>query len=229
MNDFFQRYVRHNWALKLASLGLAVGLWLAVARDPVAEVALEVPIELHNIPANLELSSDNVPQAQIRLRGPQRVVHRLRAADVYAEITLDTLRPGPRTFDLTSRQIHHPSELEVVQVIPNQVHLNFDTRLTRSVPVHPRVMGTFVEGYQIGQILVDPTQIAISGPKQRVESVESAITDPVDVTGAVTRVTFTRHAYVADPLVQVVNPDPVRITVMMEKGTGDARSAPASQ
>ncbi len=229
MNSFFQRYVVHNWVLKLASLGLAVGLWLAVARDPVAEVAIEVPIELHNIPANLELSSDNVPQAQIRLRGPQRLVHRLRATDVYAEISLDSLRPGPRTFDLTSRQIHHPSELEVVQVIPNQVHLTFDTRLTRSVPVHPRVTGTFAEGYQIGQISVDPSEIAVSGPKQRVEAVESAITDPVDVTGAITRVAFTRHAYVADPLVQVVSPDPVHITVMMEKGAGNARSVPASQ
>jgi len=44
MTDFFHRYVRHNIGLKLLSLALAVGLWLAVARDPLAEVAVEVPI-----------------------------------------------------------------------------------------------------------------------------------------------------------------------------------------
>src|SRR5580692_8008276 len=112
MQDFFRRYVFHNLGLKLISLGLAVGLWLAVARDPVAEVAVDVAIEFHNIPQNLEISSENVPRAQIRLRGPERVVHRLQPSDVYAEIELNGLRPGERTFDLTAQQIHEPSRSE---------------------------------------------------------------------------------------------------------------------
>ena len=45
MNDLLHRYVLHNLGLKLVSLALAMGLWLAVTRDPVAEVAVEVPIE----------------------------------------------------------------------------------------------------------------------------------------------------------------------------------------
>ena len=149
MRDFFHRYVFHNLGLKLISLALAVGVWLAVARDPVAEVAVDVAIEFHNIPQNLEISSDNIPRAQIRLRGPERVVRRLQPSDVYAEIELNGLRPGERTFDLTAQQIHEPSELEVVQVVPSQVHLMFDTRLTRQVPVQPRVVGNFAPGYGI--------------------------------------------------------------------------------
>ncbi|SRR5579862_1982470 len=228
MTNFFQRYVAHNWGLKLVSLGLAVGMWLAVARDPTAEIAVTVPIELHNIPANLEVSSDDVPQVQIRLRGPERIVHRLRPTDIYAEIGLDGLKPGARTYDLTSRQIHHPMELEVVQILPGQVHLTFDTRLTRSIPVHPRVVGSFVNGYQIGQIVVEPSSILVTGPQHRVEAIDAAITDPVDISGAMTRVTFTRHPYVADPLIQVASSDPVHITVIMEKPTNGAQpSAPA--
>jgi YbbR domain-containing protein len=217
MRDFLHRYVFHNLGLKLISLGLAVGVWLAVARDPVAEVAVEVAIEFHNIPQSLEISSDNIPRAQIRLRGPERVVHHLQPSDVYAEIDLSGLKPGERTFDLTAQQIHEPSELEVVQVVPTQFHLTFDTRLTRQVPVQPRVAGALAPGYGIQQILVDPPAITISGPKKHVEAVESAITDPVDVSGAINRATFTRHAYVSDPLIQVASPDPVRVTVIMQK------------
>src|SRR5437899_1988594 len=91
MADFFRRYVLHNLGLKLLSLVLAVGLWVAVARDPIAEVAVSVPIEFHRI------------------------------------------------------------------------------------------------------------------------------TDPVDATGTVERASFTTHAYVSDPLVQLVRPAPVRVTVIMEK------------
>jgi YbbR domain-containing protein len=217
MLDFLHRHVLHNLGLKLISLALAVGLWLAVARDPVAEVAVDVPVEFHNIPPNLEISSENIPRAQIRLRGPERVVHRLQASDVYAEIELSGVKPGERTFDLTAQQIHQPSELEVVQVVPNQFHLNFDARLIRQVPVQPRIVGTFVSGYSIERVVVDPPTITISGPKKHVEAVDAAITDPVDVSGDINRATFTRHAYVSDALIQVASPDPVRVTVIMQK------------
>jgi len=227
MRDFLHRHVVHNLGLKLISIVLAVGLWLAVSRDPVAEVAVDVPIEFHNIPQNLEISSENVPRAQIRLRGPERMVHRIQPADVYAEIELAGIKPGERTFDLTAQQIHQPSELEVVQVVPSQFHLAFDARLTRQVPVQPRVVGNFASGYGIDRVMVDPATITISGPKKHVEAVESAITDPVDVSGVMNRTTFTRHAYVSDALIQVASPDPVRVTVIMQKIsiTGGAQPA----
>jgi YbbR domain-containing protein len=217
MTDFIRRHVLHNFGLKLISLALAVGLWLLVARDPVAEVAVTVPIEFQNTPENLEISTENIPQAQIRVRGPERVVRQLRPLDVHPEIDLSGAKPGERTFDLGAHQIRQPYDLEVVQIVPSQFHLSFDTRLTRQVEVHPRVIGTFAPGYSIGRVAVDPPSITISGPQKRVEAVEAAITDPVDVSGTMERGTFTTHAYVSDPMVQVVHPGPIRVTVIMGK------------
>jgi YbbR domain-containing protein len=220
MSDFFQRVVLHNLGLKVVALALSVGLWLAVARDPVAEVAVDIPIEVRNLPQDLEISSEIVPKAQIRLRGPERVIHQLQASDVYAAIEFNGVRPGERTFDLTAQQIHQPSGLEVVQIVPSQFHLAFDVRVTRAVPVQPRVIGNFAQGYRIGQIVTDPATVTITGPKARVEAVESATTDPIDVSGAMNRLTFVRHPYISDPLVQVKHADPVRITVIMEQAPG---------
>lgn len=217
MRDFLRRYVFPNFGLKLISLALAAGLWVAVAREPAAEVAVDVPIEFRNIAENLEVITEAIPQAQIRLRGPEYLVRELRPSDVHAEIDLSGLKPGEHTFDLTARQIRHPRELAVVQIIPNQFHLAFDARLTRSVEVHPRVFGTFASGYRIGQIVVEPSTITITGPESRVAAVDAAITDPIDVSGTIERATFVRHAYVSDPLVQVTASNPVRITVVMEK------------
>lgn len=217
MKEFLRRRVLHDIGLKLISLGLAVGLWVAVKREPVSEVAIDVPIEFHNIPENLEISTENIPRAEIRVRGPERIVRQLQSSDVHAEIELSGLRPGERTFDLTAQQVHKPKELEVVQVVPSQFHLVFDVRLSRRVEVHPRVVGSFAAGYGLGHIEVEPSTITISGPQKRVEAVQAAITDPVDVSGTMDRATFVRHAYVSDPLVQVTNTDPVRVTVIMEK------------
>jgi diadenylate cyclase len=217
MKAFFQRHVLHNLGLKLLSLALALGLWRALALDQVTEIAVDVPIEFHNIPENLEISSEYIPRAQIRVRGPQRVVRRLQAVDVSADIELSGMKPGERTFDLTADQIHQPRELEVVQIIPSQFHLAFDARLSRQVPVRPRVVGTFAPGYAIGHIVAEPSMVTVSGPQKRVEAVEAAITDPIDASGTTDRGTFVRHAYISDPLVQVMNANPVRVTVIMEK------------
>ncbi len=73
-----------------------------MARSPIAEVEVKVPIEFQNLPDKLEIDSANYTEAQIRVRGPERVIHRLQAADVHAEIDLATVRPGERTFDLSS-------------------------------------------------------------------------------------------------------------------------------
>jgi YbbR domain-containing protein len=218
MKNFLRRRVLPNLGLKLVSLALAVGLWLAVTRDPVSEAAVDVPIEFHNIPANLEIGSETVPRAQIWVRGPERIVRGLRPADVYAAIELSGVKPGERTFDLTTNQIHQPRELAVTQIIPSQLHISFDARLTRQVPVLPRVVGTFAAGYQIGKVVAEPSTVTISGPQKRVEAVDAAITDSIDASGTMDRATFVRHAYVSDPLVQVMDANPVRVTVIMEKG-----------
>ncbi len=224
MSDFFRRAVWNNFGLKLLSLALAISLWLVVARDPVAEVAVEVPIEFSNMPQNLEISSEIIPRIQIRLSGPQRLVRRLQSSDVYYSLDLGTVKAGERTFDLIPAQVHKPSGIEVEQVIPSQFHVAFDVRETRQVPIEPRVVG-IAPGYRVGHIDVDPSRITISGPQKRVAAVESATTDPVDVSGVTDRMWFARHAYVSDPLIQVANPDPVRVTVIMEKAPA-ATSAP---
>jgi len=219
---FFQRIFVHNIGLKLVSLLLAIGLWLAVARDPIAEVEMRVPIEFRNLPDSLEVDSASFTEAQIRVRGPGRVIHGLQVADVRAEIDLAGVRPGERTFDLTGRQVHVPEEVEVVQIIPGQFHLSFDNRATRVVEVRPSVTGNFASGLRVAQRIADPPSVMITGPRRRVETVEAAITDPVDASGVMTRATFVTQAYVPDPLIQVVHPTPIRVTVIME-GSGDEK------
>jgi len=221
MFDVLRRYVFANFGYKVVSLALAVGLWWAIAHDPVAEAGVTVPIEFHRIPSNLEISSVNIPEAQVRVRGPERLIHELRVQDVHVEVDLTGVKPGERTFDLTAQQVRQPRDLEVVQIVPSQVRLNFDSGLTRQVPIQPRVIGTFAPGYRIAKVLADPAAVSISGPKQRVEAVEAATTDPVDASGNMERGSFVTNAFVSDPLVQIVHPAPVRVTVIMERATAE--------
>jgi len=229
MIDFLQRYVFAHFGYKVISLALAIGLWWAISHDPVAEVSVTVPIEFHNIPPNLDISSVDISEVQVRIRGPERLVHEMRSQDVHVEVDLSGVKPGERTFDMSARQVRHPRDLEVQQVVPSQVRLNFDSILTREVEVRPRVLGTFAPGFHIERVLTDPARVSISGPKQRVEAVEAATTDPVDASGSITASTFVTNAFVSDPLVQIVRPAPVRVTVIMQKGSIEPTGKPSPE
>lgn len=218
MINFFKRYVLHNLGLKLLSLLLAAGLWFIISPDEQpAEVAMRAPIVFQHVPSHLEISSQFIPEAQIRVRGPERIVRHLEPNEIQAEIDLSDAKPGERTFDLTSQQVRHPSDVRVVQIVPSELHLDFDMRLTRQVVVHPRVTGNFSDGEQIVRTEADPSEITITGPKSHVEKVEAATTDPVDATGTHDNAVFTTNAYVPDPLVQVVESTPIRVSVTVEK------------
>ncbi len=214
--NFFRRWVLHNFWLKALSLLLATGLWMAISPDQQpAEVAIRVPIEFEHVPRHLEISSENVPEAQIRVRGPERMIRNLRSVDLHAELDLADAKPGERTFDLTAQQVRHQRDLQVVQVVPGQVHLSFDTRLTRDVEIHPQIAGNFASGEQIAKVIVTPERITITGPQHHVENVVAATTDPIDASGTRTQATFLTNVYISDPLVQVVNPTSVSVRVIM--------------
>jgi YbbR domain-containing protein len=220
MIKFLRRYVFHNAGLKLLSLLIAVLLWVAVAHEPMTEVALTVPIEFHHVPDALELSTENIPPVQVRVRGPARTVRNLDQAEVHAIVDLAGAHVGEITYDLRPSQIRVPLSVEVVQVVPTQVRLDFDKQLWRQVEVKPRVIGTFASGVHLAQIISDPRQVAIVGPQGHVMSVESAMTDPVDASGVVGRATFTTHVYVPDPLVRTQQSQ-VRVTVITTASDDD--------
>jgi YbbR domain-containing protein len=214
--DFFRRYVVNNLGLKILSLIIAVLLWMAIAVEPKPEVAITVPIEFHNSPDNLEISSETIPQVQVLVKGPSGVVHSLGTAEVHAMIDLASATPGEHTYDLSPVRVRVPRDVEVLQVIPSQFRISFDYRASKKVDVRPRVIGATAPGFRMQDVKVDPSSVTVIGPQKRVDAIESVITDPVDASGVMGRATFNTHVYVSDPLVRLQNPSVVHVTVVTD-------------
>ena len=58
-----------NLGLKLLSICIAALLWLVVAGERVVERVLRVPVELQNLPAELEIVSNPPDTVEVRVRG----------------------------------------------------------------------------------------------------------------------------------------------------------------
>jgi YbbR domain-containing protein len=222
MGNFVRKYILKNLPFKIVSLAIAFLLWWAVGRDQPLEVAMTVPLEFQNAPTNLEVNSNYPFEARVTLRGPERLMQELNPSEVHAVLNLQGAQPGEQTYDLGRSQVQVPRNVSVVRVVPGQFHISFDRSVTRTVPVQPRVIGTLLSGYGITDVSADPATITIVGPERRVDSIQTAMTDPVDATGVVGKATFTTHAYVPDPLVRVQAPGAIHVTVDTAKTSGRA-------
>jgi len=177
------------------------------------------------VPDNLEIITERIPEAQIRARGPAETVRRMVQTDVHVTVDLQNVRPGEHTYDLTSAQVRLPLEVEVVQVVPAQLHLAFDRQGHRQLPIRPRLTG-LAPGALPPAITVDPATALVIGPAKRVENTDTVLTDAIDLGGASLPATFSGvHIYVADPLVRVAQPASVTVKVTASAARGRPRGA----
>ncbi len=214
----FRRYVLHNLHLKIAALALAVLLWWAIAYEARVEMAFQSPLEFRHAPQGLVLSSEMPTTVLVRVRGLSSALRRLSAADLAVTLNLSGFdRPGERSYPLVVSDIRIPFGVRVVQIVPAQVRLRFEARATRSIPVTPRIVGTVAPGYQLAAHQVFPPSVTVVGPESHVAMLDSATTDPVDVTGVIARAQFWTNAFVADPLLRIQDSQPVRVVVEMKR------------
>lgn len=175
------RRLTRNLGWKLFSLAAAFGLWLALSGARESTTSITVPVQYRNIPKNLEISSEIVEQAHLVLRGPSAQLSRLSGATMPIVFDLANFNnPGESTLTINKNHIALPPGVTLDRAIPGQVRLNLENRVTRAIPVHPRVHNV-PEGARVATITVTPETLVIIGPASRVNNLEKVETDSVDV------------------------------------------------
>ena len=82
-----------NLTLKIVSFVLAVIVWFLVVGEQKSEVRLTVPIELRNLPTDLEVV-ESLSQVEVTLRGASSFVKRLTPGDIEVYVDLNNVARG---------------------------------------------------------------------------------------------------------------------------------------
>jgi hypothetical protein len=229
-------FLRGDTALRLASLGLAVGLWFVIAGKQTAERGVEVPVELRNVPRDLELTGDTVNTVDVRVRASPGLINSLDAATIRATIDLVGAQEGERIVQLAPDQIQAPQGFRVIKITPSLLTLKLERTMRKTIPVRPRVIGRPAPGFEVGEIASDPAEVHVAGPRSRVQEIESAFTEPVSVEGADATATELVNVGLEDPLLRLEGGSRVRVTAVVrearetrlfEKLRVEARGRPA--
>jgi len=172
-----------NLTLKFVSLGLGTMLWLTVGSDHFVERSVRVPLLFQNVPETLEIAPDAPDSVEVHLRG--RVSQLSGNQDeVAVYINLSDGRAGSRLFHLRTDQVTTPFGVEVTQVFPSTVMLTLEPTGTKSVKVDATVEGEPAEGFAIGKITVEPSEVEVEGPESQLKVLRTAMTETVIVEGA---------------------------------------------
>lgn len=210
-------FLLDHLGLKLTSLALAAALWFVIAGEKTSEMGLEVPVELQNLPKELELMGDPVMQVEVRLRASPGIIQQVERGDVSARIDLAGVSEGERIVHLTAASISVPFGVTVVRINPSIVTLNFELTLQKLVPVRPRLIGRPAANHEVAEVSVEPAEVRIAGPKSRVQEVESAFTEPVSVEGATSNVTDTVNLGLEDPVLRTLDSSSVKVTARIRE------------
>ncbi len=207
-----------HFGLKLLSVGLAVLLWLTVAGERTVERGLRVPLDLQQFPAGLELGGEPPSLVDVRVRGASSALSRMSAGDIVAVVDLHAARPGRRLYQLSPEQVRTPFDVQVLQVTPASIALEFETSLARQVPVAPTIEGEPAPGYIVGQVTVDPRMVEIVGPESAVKDTADAITEAISVAGARQPITESVTVGLLNPMVRLKTPRQAAVTVQVLPG-----------
>jgi len=217
---WFRALLMENVWWKVLSLAIAVVLWAAVSSEPELSTFPVVTVEYRNRPDEIEFDADPVSSVKLELSGPSGELSGMGpAGGVRPQVILDLsdITPGRHTFIISDRNVKLPRGVKLEGAIPPEIQLQFDRRLSRSVPVHIPVSGDGQNGYHVVSMEVDPSQVQIVGPASRIERITGATTDPVDVSSLVGYAKFQRNAYVQDPYVRLESPSLVTVGIAMRR------------
>jgi YbbR domain-containing protein len=204
-----------HFGLKVLSLGLALLLWMVVSGEETVERGLRIPLELQQIPNDLEVLGDVPATIDVRVRGASGALSRVGPGDVVAVLDLRTARPGRRLFPLTPDQVRVPFGVEVVQLLPASVALAFEGSATREVKVVPATDGRPAPGYAVGEMTAEPRTVEVVGPESAVERATEVLTEPVPVGGAKANVRQSVTLGLLDPSLRLKTARSATVTVQI--------------
>ena len=170
-----------NLGLKFLSTIIACLLWLLVAGERVVERVMRAPVEFQNLPAGLELVGIPPDTVEVRLRGSSGALSRMASGDMAAVLDLRTARPGRRLFHVTPTQITVPYGIEVVQVGPSTLPVEFEMTGFRTVPIEPVVEGKPADGFEVTKVTTEPQTVEVTGPESALKRLANAVTESVSV------------------------------------------------
>ena len=180
MKDWFLR----DYKLKLLSLGVAMVLWVFVHWEERTQLVLRLPIQIVNLPENLLLLNEELPEINVVVEGPKTILQFSKDAfpKVYP-VDLKGKKAGTLAVRVDPQRLALPRGTTVAQISPSLITLRLREVSTLRLPVRVRLKGTPKRGYVLKDVWVNPPTIEITALKEELRRLRVIHTEPIFLAG----------------------------------------------
>jgi YbbR domain-containing protein len=174
-------FLKNRW-LKLVSFLLALVLWLTFIPEEkiFTEKTLTVPLEIHNIPSQMEIVEKPPSTVDVKIRSTRRLIGQITPANVSVILDLQHVSVNQVNFPLSMDMIYVPEGAEAKEVSPSQINLKLETIKEIPLEVIVDFTGEIPEGYKMTQYEVIPLEILVKGPESKINEKFKLKTLPID-------------------------------------------------
>lgn len=219
MKRIIKNIFLRNWGLKLFSLLLALVLWLTLIPEEkiLSEKTLTVPLELHNIPAQMELVERPPSTVDVKIRAPQRILNQFTSVAVHAALNLERASVEQTEYPLNKNMISLPSGGEVMDIYPSQVNLRLERTKEVMLQVEPSITGELQQGLKLEKIEVIPNEVLIKGPESKVKETFKVRTSPIDLSSLTQSKELEADLILPSPDLNLASQTKVKVRVVLSE------------
>lgn len=210
-------FLTKHWQLKLLSLIIGASLWYFVVGEDQMDVIVTIPLELHNLPADLVIANQYKKDIEVAIRGPRRLIQEMRQQNISRPVDLSKAEPGTMVIQNDSHSIPFPQGITVQRVQPTNITLLVDRLIKKDFPITPLTQGKPAAGFVLDGVVPKPKQITVTGPQNVLERVATLTTSVVDMEGLDRSTTFQVHLNLDEDLLKLIGETVVETSVILKE------------
>ena len=176
---------RQVWGLRALALAIAVVLWFVLSfekRETLSEKLVEASVSYIR-PEGLVIL-DPVQRVEVMLSGPQDLINRVSTGDIGVQVDLREVPAGAAKVDLAAENVVNlPQGLVVDRIRPSVLELTLDPQISVRLRVEPQFVGEPAAGAIMGDVVVIPPEVSVTGPQSQLSGLDSVQTAPISLDG----------------------------------------------
>jgi len=188
-------------------------VWFGFTRSQDTIIALNVPIEYVNRPANYDILDTSVDEARLQLLGSSALIKSLGQGQVGVRVDLSKAAEGRNTFTITQDDIILPPGVSLNKIQPTVIDVTLDVPATKELPIQVDWIGRLPENIALTDVSVAPETVKVIGGSKTLEKVSTIYTAPLRLDNLPKSGSITSQIVLSPPSLKIAPSYSERVTV----------------
>jgi YbbR domain-containing protein len=204
----------------MLAVGISTILWGIAHGSSSVERGLDIPVSFHDLPDDLVITDQSSDQVNIRVRGSRAALRNLSPTKLEYVVDVAGAKPGLSVYEVDVSRFDLPRGANVVSRSPATLEVVFERRGRRAVRIRADIEGEPAPGFLMGETVVDPPRVWLTGARSEVMRLTEVVTETIDVGGATSPVEREVRLSLGGGHVWMEENGPVRVKIPIEPVEG---------